>query len=167
MFLNVVEGSGQKTYAVEVLLFSSANTRFWQTMGELLERFFLLYTPINSIIILCDIQHIDLITINLQIRRSIKMSRKYFTTAVLKAEGVRFDYYLLSENLLDCNGKMCTTYGVEIRQNPLNAFSRCSYKVCSLPDISCDKGKILDFLRELADSFTDPSGLIDLAEEIV
>ncbi len=95
------------------------------------------------------------------------MNRKYFTTAVSGADGIRLDYYLLSEKKPDCNGKMCTTYGIEIRQTPLNAFSRCPYLVCSLSDISINHSEICDLLRNLADSFTDPSGLEDVVAEII
>ena len=95
------------------------------------------------------------------------MNRRYFTTAILKEEGIRLDYYILSGNAWDCNERMCTTYGIEIRQTPLHTFSNCPYKVCALPDITDDAGKIVHLLRELADSFTDPTGLVDVVEEIV
>ena len=77
------------------------------------------------------------------------MNRKYFTTVILKEEGVRFDYFLLFENKPNCDNEMCTTYGVEIRQTPLHTFSNCPYKVCTLPDITNDAGKINTFLRIL------------------
>ncbi len=95
------------------------------------------------------------------------MNRKYFTTVILKAEGVRLDYYILAEKKENIKEEVCTTYGVEIRQTPLHTFSNCSYMVCSLPDITHDAGKINNFIRELADSFTDPTGLVDVAEEII
>ena len=93
------------------------------------------------------------------------MNRTHFSTVIIKNEGVRLDYYLLSSDERDIFGNLCTKYGIEIRQMPLHTFSLCAYLCCSLPDIGTNKQKITVFLRKLSESQTDPSCLEDIVDE--
>ncbi len=89
------------------------------------------------------------------------MNRKLFTTLIIEDEGVRLDYYLLTNRVVIENEEHIT-YGVAIGQSPLNAFSRCPYLYSSLEDITPMRHTTLDFLRKLADGLVDPSVLEDI-----
>ena len=95
------------------------------------------------------------------------MNRKFFTSVILKEEGIRLDYFLLSENAVDIFGRECITYGVEIRQTPANTFSQNPYFIASVPDITCKIDMAEALLRELSATATDPSCLEDIVVEII
>ena len=95
------------------------------------------------------------------------MNRKLFTSVIIKDEGVRLDYYLLQETVTGEDGNHHNTYGVEIRQTPLDTFSGCPYLMSSVPDITCCQKEMELFLQELAQTATDPSCLENIVEDYI
>ena len=95
------------------------------------------------------------------------MKRKFFKSVISKEDGLRLDYFLLTENAVDIYGNPCKKYGVEIRQTPSDTFSACPYFVASVPDITCDIKKAEGLLTELSATATDPSCLDDIIMDII
>lgn len=91
------------------------------------------------------------------------MKKTLFKSVVLKREGLRLDYYIISY-MLSLEGENLVSYGIEISQTPLKG-SRLKAMTVSLEDITPDRKKIEEFIGELCEGEFDPSMLIDAAND--
>lgn len=94
------------------------------------------------------------------------MNRCHFAAVVLKNEGIRLEYFILSENREDVFGQIRTSYGVEIVQAPLNTCSCSPYLRRAVPDLCESYEEIRTFAKELCESLTDPVCLEDIAADV-
>ncbi len=92
------------------------------------------------------------------------INRKLYKTVLNKNGGTRTDYYLIKTHIAaeDVQG---ISYGVEIRQVPLDTFSLCPYLTANAPDISSNLKLVCDFLEDISSGDVDPVSLFDIIED--